>query len=82
MDEQDRRDRVAADLKDAFAALAGPGLAPEDKPVWHQRLIAITNSAKHDLTTAERRLAAWWAAWESQVGPRGSEGEGTSPPTA
>lgn len=64
------RERVGEDLKQGFAALGGPALADADKSRWHQRLIAITNSAKHDLPTAEARLARYWSDWEAQVGPR------------
>lgn len=68
--EEARRARVGAGLKQAFAALSDPGLAPEEKPAWHKRLIAITNSAKHDLATAEARMERYWADWEAEVGPR------------
>lgn len=70
--EQQRFDRVSQQLKLGFAALAGPDMDDQVKPRWHQRLIAITNSAKHDLPTAERRLDRYWADWEEQVGPRPS----------
>ena len=69
-DDDARATRVADGLKDGFTALASPALPDADKPAWHQRLIAITNSAKHDLATAERRLDRFWADWEAQVGPR------------
>ena len=62
--------RVGDGLKQGFAALAGPQLEAADKPRWHQRLIAITNRAKHDLETAEGRLERFWSDWEAEVGPR------------
>ncbi|CAN5141062.1 hypothetical protein BH23ACT9_BH23ACT9_18350 [soil metagenome] len=67
-----RFDRVSDELRLGFAALAGPALPDADKPAWHTRLIAITNSAKHDLATAEARMQRFWADWEAQVGPRPS----------
>lgn len=70
VDEQARFDRVSDGLRSAFAALASPQLPDADKPDWHRRLIAITNSSKHDLATAEGRLDRWWADYEQQVGPR------------
>ncbi|MGI9015666.1 MAG: hypothetical protein ACR2HR_00930 [Euzebya sp.] len=70
IDEQVRFQHVSDELKRGFAALAGPGVAADAKPAWQQRLIAITNSSKHDLATAEKRLARYWADWEQQVGPR------------
>ena len=68
--EEVRRQAVADGLRDAFTALAGPDVPPEDRPRWHTRLIAITSSSKHDLPTAERRLERWWEEWEAEVGPR------------
>ncbi len=70
--DQVRFQHVSDELKLGFQALGGPALADEDKPRWHQRLIAITNSAKHDLATAETRLQRFWADWETEVGPRPS----------
>lgn len=69
-DSDDRFERVSEQLKAAFQALATPDLPDEDRPRWHQRLIAITNSAKHDLATAEQRLDSYWADWEAEVGAR------------
>lgn len=65
-----RFQHVSDQLKLGFAALAGPDLSAEDKPSWHQRLIAITNSSKHDLATAENRISRFWEDWEAQVGTR------------
>jgi hypothetical protein len=65
-----RADRVGEELKAGFAALSAPEVPDEVRPRWHARLIAITNSAKHDLSTAEDRLARYWQDWEAEVGPR------------
>lgn len=43
-------------LKDAHQLLRGAG--PDQQKALQDRLIAITNSAKHDLATASRRLDA------------------------
>lgn len=69
-DDEARRARVGEELRLAFVALGSPAVPDEDRPRLHQRLIAITNSSKHDLPTAESRLARWWADYESEVGPR------------
>jgi hypothetical protein len=73
-DEAARRDRVGAGLRDAFAALADPAVPEDLRPRWHQSLIAITGSSKHDLATAETRLERWWATYEAEVGPRPAAG--------
>jgi hypothetical protein len=49
---------LAARLRSAQRGLAGSDLDPAAKESLQQRLIAITNSAKHDLVTASRRLDA------------------------
>jgi hypothetical protein len=77
--EQQRFEHVSNALKAGFAALAGPEVDDDVKPQWHQRLIAITNSAKHDLATAERRLDNYWADWEDQIGPRPPTDDPTDP---
>ncbi|HUG85634.1 MAG TPA: hypothetical protein VMM13_13800 [Euzebya sp.] len=69
-DAADRFQRVSEQLKLAFQALASPSVPEADRPDWHRRLIAITNSAKHDLATAEMRLDRYWADWEDRIGPR------------
>lgn len=63
-------EQLAEALKVAFAAFGQADIAPEDRPRWHQRLIAITNSSKHDVGTASARLEKFWADWEADVGPR------------
>ncbi|MEE8603112.1 hypothetical protein [Euzebya tangerina] len=74
-EDQARFQRVSAQLKVAFQALsgsdaAGSDLPDEEKPEWHRRLIAITNSSKHDLATAEKRLERYWDDWEAVTGTR------------
>lgn len=66
----DRFQRVSHQLKLAFQGLASPAVPDADRPDWHRRLIAITNSAKHDLATAETRLDRYWADWEDRIGRR------------
>ncbi|WP_370327270.1 hypothetical protein [Euzebya sp.] len=74
-DPDDRAARLGDDLKLAFRALASPDVAEDRRPDWHRRLIAITNSAKHDVATAEGRMARWWADFEAEVGPRPHAGD-------
>ena len=61
---------LAEELKQAFAALGPADIPPEDKQRWQQRLIAITNSSKHDVATAAGRMERYWQEWEQAVGPR------------
>ena len=61
---------LAEELKQAFAALGPADIPPEDKQRWQQRLIAITNSSKHDVDTAAGRMQRYWQEWEQAVGPR------------
>lgn len=56
MDTDPQLARVSARLKDAFAALAGADVAPDDRERLQRRLIAVTNTAKHDLGSAEAAL--------------------------
>ena len=71
LDAESRRfDRVSEQLKIGFAAMATSHLEEDDKPDWHRRLIAITNSSKHDLSTAEKRLQRYWDDWEQATGSR------------
>ena len=65
-----RAERLAESIKVAFAAFGQAEMPAEDRPRWHQRLIAITNSSKHDIATAEGRLEKYWSDWEAEVGPR------------
>ena len=64
--------RVAEGLKVAFQAVATADLPDERKPDLQRRLIAITNSAKHDVATAERRLRDFLeelgAPWPADAG--------------
>lgn len=66
--DADRAERVGEGLKLAFQAMGSADIPDEDRPRWHQRLIAITNSSKHDLATAEARLERYWADWADHVG--------------
>lgn len=74
--DQARGDRVSTELKQAFQALIGDGIPAEDRPRWQQRLLAITNSAKHDLATAEERLDRWWQEFEAAGGQRPEDPRG------
>ena len=61
---------LAEELKQAFAVLGPADIPVEDKQRWQQRLIAITNSSKHDVATAAGRMERYWQEWEDTVGPR------------
>jgi len=67
--------RVSDGLREAFGRLTGADVDDASRARWQRRLIAITNAAKHDLATAERRLAAYHADWEHQVGTGGSQAD-------
>jgi hypothetical protein len=53
--------RLAARLPEAFRALGQVALPDDERGRWHERLIAITNAAKHDVGRAEARLDRWFA---------------------
>lgn len=53
---------LAADLKIAFERLAAARLDAAARAALQQRLIAITNAAKHDVGRARERLDGWFAA--------------------
>lgn len=75
-DDEARFQRVSDALKVGFQALGSADIPPEDKGAWHKRLIAITNSSKHDLATAEGRLDRFWTDWEDTVGPPPADARG------
>lgn len=60
-------EEIGERLKTAFAALVE--LPPEQRPRWHQRLIAVTNTTKRDLSRAVEQLDRYDRDWAA----RGSE---------
>ncbi len=70
MEQAGRDDSAAAELvsewlREAFLRVGMTPLPPQDKGRWHQRLIAITNTAKRDTPRAleqQRRFDDDWRA--------------------
>lgn len=58
-------ERVGDQLKALFAEVVGADLAPEEKGRWHKRLIAITNTSKHDVERAGNQLARFVEEWNA-----------------
>lgn len=56
---------VGERLKRAFAALSE--LPPDDRPRWHKRLIAVTNTTKRDLAGAVEQLDRYDRDWTSRA---------------
>jgi hypothetical protein len=56
-------DRVSAALKSAFAEVANADIDGADKGRWQRRLIAITNTAKHEVTRADEQLVRFRDEW-------------------
>jgi len=63
-------DEVGERLRRAFAALTE--LPPSARPRWHQRLIAVTNTTKRDLTGAVEQLDRYDRDWAARAGEDGS----------
>ena len=55
--------RVSEELKRMFAEVAGSQIDAADKARWQQRLIAITNAAKHDVARADEQLTRARNEW-------------------
>ncbi|MDP9405664.1 MAG: hypothetical protein M3O86_03545 [Actinomycetota bacterium] len=52
-------------LREVFARVAAAPLAPEAKQRWHQRLLAITTTAKRDTSRAAEQLTRFCADWQA-----------------
>lgn len=59
-------DEVSERLRRAFAALAQ--LPPDERPRWHRRLIAVTNTTKRDLAGAVAQLDRYDRDWAARAG--------------
>ena len=59
------RDSVSEQLKTLFAAVVEADLPPDDKGRWHKRLIAITNTSKHDVVRAGDQLERFVEEWNA-----------------
>ena len=55
--------RVSTELKAAFDEVGRADIDGADKGRWHRRLIAITNTAKHDVARADEQLARYRDDW-------------------
>lgn len=62
---------VGDQLKALFAEVIAADLPPESKGRWHQRLLAITNTAKHDVGRAAEQLRRFTDEWNARS--RGKE---------
>ena len=61
--DSDAAVRVSAGLKDAFEELARADVDGADKGRWHRRLLAITNTSKHDVARADEQLVRYRNEW-------------------
>lgn len=66
--EQQTTSRLAADLRDAFAALAHANVDEGTRSRLHRRLVKITNMGRHDVAQAEARLDRWRADLDAATG--------------
>lgn len=55
--------RVSTELKAAFDDVGRADIDGADKSRWHRRLIAITNTAKHDVARADEQLVRYRDDW-------------------
>ena len=62
--DNDAGARVSSGLKAAFDELAHADVDDADKARWQRRLIAITNTAKHDVARADEQLARCRDEWK------------------
>ncbi len=61
----DDQAEVGERLKRAFAALAE--LPADERPRWHRRLIAVTNTTKRDLAGAVEQLDRYDRDWAGRT---------------
>ena len=59
--------QVAAQLKDAFAAVIAAPIDADEKGRWQQRLLAVTNMSKHDVVRAREQLNRFDDAWNTRA---------------
>ena len=57
--------RVSQGLKEAFEDVAHADVDGADKGRWQRRLIAITNTAKHDVARADEQLLRYRDEWNA-----------------
>jgi hypothetical protein len=57
--------RVSETLKVAFDAVTTATLDVEEKGRWQRRLIAITNTSKHDVVRAQEQLQRFKEEWNA-----------------
>ena len=63
--------RVSEQLKSAFADVAAADIDGATKGRWQRRLLAITNTSKHDVVRAAEQLDRYQREWNTLV--RGKE---------
>ncbi len=63
--------KVADQLKALFCEVVEADLPPDAKGRWHKRLIAITNTAKHDVGRAGAQLSRFIDEWNEADGGKG-----------
>ena len=67
---------VADQLKVLFADVVAADVDVAEKGRWHKRLIAITNTAKHDVGRAGEQLRRFTDEWNAlQQGKENSKNE-------
>ncbi|MPZ74678.1 MAG: hypothetical protein GEU74_15925 [Nitriliruptorales bacterium] len=59
--------QVSDTLRSAFAAIATADIAPDEKGRWQQRLIAVTNIAKRDVSRAHEQLVRFNDEWNTRL---------------
>lgn len=52
-------------LRTTFADVAAAAISPPEKARWQKRLIAITNTSKHDLRRAEEQAKRFVEEWNA-----------------
>ena len=57
--------RLSAGLKDAFEQVAHADIDGADKGRWQRRLLAITNTSKHDVARADEQLVRYRDEWNT-----------------
>ena len=63
---------LSQQLKSMFAEVVAADIPPADKGRWHQRLIAITNTAKRDLARADEQMNRFVEEWNALQRGRGT----------
>lgn len=65
-------DDVADQLKTMFTCVVTADMDATEKGRWHKRLIAITNTSKHDVARAGEQLGRFIDEWNAMQGGKES----------